>query len=326
MTKYFHHIQFETNVILSSLFQTITVISVLFTSLNCILELFFLVQITTFSFIIKRLSVISIQEEKKKCGNTIFATLNFFNFFLFLAYQISFYSDAVFFPYRIYIELFYRGYLLIVAVVLIGFGTYLLTLINSLAREGLRSTLNISGYLSSGGPRRERQIQEEPQRDIYYHTRSRQIKFLIYVFFIYSILQLLFSLFRCIIFNNDFSKTSIWVTKPITLRGLIIYNCFILCCYKSILVQYVSFYGIIRNEFIANKEESEKSRKNLLSGKDLKRYEKMFSEEVDSFLQKSTSESGSKEPLISDSRRDSKSSFGSIKPYEVIIEPSEDTI
>lgn len=277
LSHFYKKINFETNLILFSIFQIIILQLVVITSYEILIEFFNFFQIFVVTLIIRKFIIISKQNTNPLKKNGLFILLNTVNILFFGFYIMFLFKNNKDDCYSIILT--YILFYILVSIVLIIYSKTLLNLImkirNKENKSASQSTIESSNeklnQLVSNDDNLTNNSDDINQECIFYSMRKKQIKPLYTINIICSFLEfaLIFSLF--IIPLNNFEQTQFKII-PNSIIDIIIFYLYLFICLFNVSENYICFFWIIRNEFSTNSVRNGKIYQNrILDNKDIKR-------------------------------------------------------
>lgn len=314
MINYYRKFCFENRIILSCIIQSLIVLVNIMTSIAFVFEFYYLVQITTSSYIIKRFIKLSLNDNQNSRHINAFFMINFLNFFIFILIILTFFYSPIQ-NFREIFELVYRGYSFSIFVVLAVCGYKVYSIIVKDEDDNKKDIIKLSKNIDI--PKGRKKSWCTVKSDIpnsttlkYYGIREKQIKTYVITSLICSLIQSIYYYFRFFYLSEHFTKEKEnIIVKPSSLIGVIVYDIYVIFCFLSIFVYFLSFYWILRKEFedvseiISNNNYYAKlfSKSLSLSGEDIRMYSSIKSnQDIDKFFKK---------PDIERRRKITKSSF-----------------
>jgi len=277
LSHFYKKINFETNLILFSIFQIIILQLVVITSYEILIEFFNFFQIFVVTLIIRKFIIISKQNANPLKKNGLFILLNTVNIIFFGFYIMFLFNNNKEDCYSIILT--YILFYILVSIVLIIYSKTLLNLImkirnkeNKSASQSTIESLNEKlNQLISNDDNLTNNPDDINQECIFYSMRKKQIKPLYTINIICSFLEfaLIFSLL--IIPLNNFEQTQFKII-PNSIIDIIIFYLYLFICLFNVSENYICYFWIIRNEFSTNSVRNGKIYKNrILDNKDIKR-------------------------------------------------------
>lgn len=300
MINYYRKFCFENLIILSCVIQSLIVLVNIMTSIAFVFEFYYLVQITTSSYIIKRFIKLSLNDNHNNRHINAFFMINFFNFFIFILIILSFFYSPIQ-NFREIFELVYRGYSFSIFVMLAVCGCKVYSIIVKNEEDNKKDIIRLSKNIDT--PKGRKKSWSTVKSDIpnsttlkYYGIREKQIKTYVITSLICSLMQSIYYYFRFFYLSHHFTKErENIIVKPSSLVGVVIYDVYVFFCFLSIFVYFLSFYWILRkeyedvNEIINNNNYYTKlfSKSLSLSRDDIRMYSTIKSnQDIDKFFKK----------------------------------------
>ena len=257
MIKYYDKFNFEISLLLVSLFQIILIDMIIITPHDFLYEIFFLVQLFIISLIMRKFLLIV--NNNKFLGNLLFIIANIINIFIFTFYILSL-LEVFLSGIYLYIRFSSRIFYFITTV-------YLAILCRSLLKKIEKYGVNNESYdlllkksISSRGHKSEHFVVSFYSNELFFMIRKKQINPLYILNLACSFLQMLFILFKNFILTDYFKKIEYKLIS--TDEGYIIYYIYLLSYFLNIMINFICFYWIIRDQY---KDDSDRMTKNKKS-------------------------------------------------------------
>jgi hypothetical protein len=279
LSHFYKKINFETNLILFSIFQIIILQIVVITAYELLIEFFNFFQIFVVTLIIRKFIIISKQNSNPLKKNGLFILLNTVNILFFGFYIMFLFKNNKDDCYSIILT--YILFYILASIVLIIYSKTLLNLIMKIRNKEIKST---SQSIKESSNEKLNELISIPNDDIltnnsddinqeciFYSMRKKQIKPLYTINIICSFLEfsLIFSLI--IIPSNNLEQTQFKII-PNSIKDIIIFYLYLFICLFNVSENYICFFWIIRNEFSTNYARNGKnSQDRILDNKDIKR-------------------------------------------------------
>ena len=257
MIKYYDTFNFEISLLLIGIFQIILIDFIIITPHDFLFEIFFLIQLFIISLIIRKF--IKIINDNKFRENILFIIINVINLIIFTLYILSLFEQFLG-DINLYFRFSSRIFYFLITVNLFFLCRSLTKKLEKyeiknetfdifLRKSSLKSSIKSEHFTISFY-----------SQELFFLIRKKQITPLYILNFICSLLQLLFILFKNYIFTDDFIKKD-RKTLPQNNKGYIIYYIHLLTYFLNIMINYICFYWIIRDQYKDNSDEI-KSKKN----------------------------------------------------------------
>ena len=259
MTIFYKKLNFENSIILIAAIEIFILEFALTTSFDIFLQLFFFLQIFSISWLIKKFSnlIKDVMSIFKK--SILFILINIINLILIIVYIIYMVKAEE----NIYIiNLVFKIFYFITACLLGYICIFMNRLITKHKLENLENynnlfepyLLNVDnsdlGSLSSDG-NNENQKENNQKEEVFYNIKKKQNRCLFIINLLCSSLELIFTIIRFFVMNEDFLK-DIYRIVPLTFHSEILFYFFILICFINISVIFFSFYYFIRRQYSRN--------------------------------------------------------------------------
>ena len=279
LSYFYKKINFETNLILFSIFQILILQIVVITAYEILIEFFNFFQIFVVTLIIRKFIIISKQNSNPLKKNGLFILLNTVNILFFGFYIMFLFENNKDDCYSIILT--YILFYILVSIVLIIYSKTLLNLIMKIRIKEIKSTSQSTKESPNEKLNKLISISNDDilinnsddikQECIFYSMRKKQIKPLYTINIICSFLEfsLIFSLI--IIPSNNFEQTQFKII-PNSIKDIIIFYLYLFICLFNVSENYICFFWIIRNEFSTNyKRKGKNNQERILDNKDIKR-------------------------------------------------------
>ena len=248
MTVYYKgSTKFDNNLIFSQIIQSIILIFVAATFYDFIFEIFFLLQISTLSFIIRGFLITKPDKYDHKFNyflNFVIFMINLLNVLFFICNQLTIH-DSTQEQHKKYAELSYRIFHSLVVMLLTIVGIQILNFI-----EKKRQTLSLGKYLKDDQNKKSTTtVTVFSTTEVYDRKKEYQISILLWIIGLSSFVHLLYSISKNFILVDLFTYQE-KKTIPKNIWGVVLFNISIFFSFFSIFAVYIIFYFIVRNEFI----------------------------------------------------------------------------
>ena len=257
LTHFYKTLNFETNLLLLSIFQVIIIQLVIITLYEILITFFILIQILIISLIIRKFVILSKKPVQilKKNGHFLF--INTINISLFLLYIMFLFQNSRDNTYSIMLlhSLFY----LLSTIILTFYSISLVKLIKKYRDSKLKvKSESISESTKENSNSYSLAISLNDilnNNEIFYSMRKQQIKSLYSINIICAFLEFLLMLSILLFPYDNFKKSQFKIT-PNSLLGYIIFNIYLFTCLFNVSSNFLSFFWKIRMQY---KEEYNKN-------------------------------------------------------------------
>lgn len=267
MIKYYDKFNFEISLLLFNVFQIILIDIIIITPHDFLYELFFLIQPFIISLIIRKF--IKIVKNNILRENLIFIVVNIINIIIFTLYILSLleiFLSNIYLYIRFSSRIFY--FLLTVNLAILC-----RSLINKIEKCKINSEsydlLLKKSITENECKKSEHFVVSFYSNELFYMIRKKQITPLYILNLICSSIQLLFILFKNFILTDYFTKIEYKLIS--TNEGYIIYYIYLLTFFLNIMINFICFYWIIREQYKSNPKQSKRSKKKILDDDFIKR-------------------------------------------------------
>ena len=260
LLNYYEKINFETVLLLVSIIQIILLDIIIIIPHDLLFDFFFFLQICHISLIRKFIKLIK-QDSSQYKENLIFTIIILVNVFIFSLYLLSL-LDIFLNNIYLYIQSSIRIYYFLTAIFLTFLCRELIKKIKIYEKtnESYEIKLKSKDSLYSNTNNSNKVVLSFQNNEwMYFLMRERQIVPLYVLNLICSFIQMSFILSKQFILNDIFKKNEYRVIS-LTNKGYIIYYIYIFICFLNALVNYFSFYWIVRHQYNSNNDISKLNR------------------------------------------------------------------
>ena len=306
LAHYYKKINFETNLILFSIFQVIIIQLAIITSYEILISLFFLIQIFIITLIIRKFVILSKKPNQPYKKNGLFILLNTINMLLFLFYTMFLIKNSK--ENSFSIILLYSLFYFLSTVILTFYSNSLVQLIKKLKKSELQNSSNSIIQVS-----KEQNKEEENNNsmsitvlsfndifnnnEMFYSMRRKQIKPLYKINMICSLSEFLLMFSILLIpydnFNQDHYKIS-----PKSLLGYILLYLYLFICLFNVSANFFCFFWRIRKQYKEEINNNKNGTKKLIDNRYLRRetiiMEKEEPKQVNDFIE---NDNNKKDPI-----------------------------
>ena len=261
LLNYYEKINFETVLLLVSIIQIILIDIIIIIPHDLLFEFFFFLQICHISLIIRKFIKLIKQDSSQYKENLIFTIIILVNVFIFSLYLLSL-LDIFLNNIYLYIQSSIRIYYFLTAIFLTFLCRELIKKIKIYEKtnESYEIKLKSKDSLYSNTNNSNKVVLSFQNNEwMYFLMRERQIVPLYVLNLICSFIQMSFILSKQFILNDIFKKNEYRVIS-LTNKGYIIYYIYIFICFLNALVNYFSFYWIVRHQYNSNNDISKLNR------------------------------------------------------------------
>ena len=245
MIKYYDSFNFEMGLVLISIFQILLMDMIIIAPHDFLFELFFVTQLLVISLIIRKfLQIIKFEKIRE---NVIFIIINVISSAIFVFFMLSLFNVFLTDIY-IYIRLFTRFFYLLITV---NLAFLCRTLIKKLDKyEKKHETFDLflrKNTTRTSGAKSEHFIFSVYSQELFFLIRKKQVTPLYIVNLICSFIQMMFILLSSFVLSDIFYKKDYKLVSTDT--GYIIYYIYLLNYFLNIMVNFICFYWMIREQY-----------------------------------------------------------------------------
>ena len=257
MIKYYDKFNFEMSLLLFSIFQIILIDIIIITPHDFLYEIFFLSQLFIISLIIRKF--LKIVRNNKFRGNLIFIIVNIINIIIFTLYILSLleiFLSGIYLYIRFSSRIFYF-------LTTVNLAILCRSLIKKLEQYGINNEsydILLKKSISSECNNSEHFVVSFYSNELFFMIRKKQITPLYILNLICSFIQMIFILFKNFILTEYFKKIDYKLIS--TNEGYIIYYIYLLTYFLNIMINFICFYWIIRDQYKDDSERLAKGKKN----------------------------------------------------------------
>ena len=257
MIKYYDKFNFEMSLLLFSIFQIILIDIIIITPHDFLYEIFFLSQLFIISLIIRKF--LKIVRNNKLRGNLIFIIVNIINIIIFTLYILSLleiFLSGIYLYIRFSSRIFYF-------LTTVNLAILCRSLIKKLEQYGINNEsydILLKKSISSQCNNSEHFVVSFYSNELFFMIRKKQITPLYILNLICSFIQMIFILFKNFILTEYFKKIDYKLIS--TNEGYIIYYIYLLTYFLNIMINFICFYWIIRDQYKDDSERLAKGKKN----------------------------------------------------------------
>ena len=245
MIKYYDSFNFEMSLVLISIFQILLMDMIIIAPHDFLFELFFVTQLLVISLIIRKfLQIIKFEKIRE---NVIFIIINVISSAIFVFFMLSLFNVFLTDIY-IYIRLFTRFFYLLITV---NLAFLCRTLIKKLDKyEKKHETFDLflrKNTTRTSCAKSEHFIFSVYSQELFFLIRKKQVTPLYIVNLICSFIQMMFILLSSFVLSDIFYKKDYKLVSTDT--GYIIYYIYLLNYFLNIMVNFICFYWMIREQY-----------------------------------------------------------------------------
>ena len=274
MLKYYDKFNFEISLLVFTVFQIILVDFIIITPHDFLYEVFFLFQLFIISLIIRKF--LKITKKSKFRENLVFIIINIFNIIIFTFYILSL-LDIFLTKIYLYIRFTSRFFYFLTTV-------NLAILCRSLIKKLEKYEINNESYdlyykrsTSEFSNKSEHFIVSFYSTELFFMIRKKQITPLYMLNLFCSFIQMAFILFKNFILTEYFQKIEYKLIS--TNEGYIIYYIYLLTYFLNIMINFICFYWIIRDQYKEVDRRKKRRNKKFLDEEFIKREAIMSNQE-----------------------------------------------
>ena len=298
LTHYYKRINFETNLILFSIFQVIIIQLSIITSYEILISCFILIQIFIITLIIRKFVILSTKPKQPYRKNGLFIFLNTISMLLFLLYTMLLIKNNK--ENSFSIILLYSLFYFLSTVILTFYCNLLIQLIKKLKKKSeMESSSNslIQIY-------REHNKEEQNNNSIsitvlsfndifnnnemFYSMRRKQIKPLYKINMICALSEFLL-MFSILLIPYDNFKQDHYKIIPTSLLGYILFYLYLFICLFNVSANFFCFFWKIRIQYKEEISNNRNGQKKIIDNRYLKRetinMEKEEPKQVNDFIE-----------------------------------------
>ena len=245
MIKYYDSFNFEMSLVLISIFQILLMDMIIIAPHDFLFELFFVTQLLVISLIIRKfLQIIKFEKIRE---NVIFIIINVISSAIFVFFMLSLFNVFLTDIY-IYIRLFSRFFYLLITA---NLAFLCRTLIKKLDKyEKKNETFDLflrKNTTRTSCAKSEHFIFSVYSQELFFLIRKKQVTPLYIVNLICSFIQMMFILLSSFVLSDIFYKKDYKLVSTDT--GYIIYYIYLLNYFLNIMVNFICFYWMIREQY-----------------------------------------------------------------------------
>ena len=302
LVNFYGKINFETNLIIFSIFQIIVIQLIIITSYELLIVFFTLIQIFIITLIIRKFVIISNQPNQILKKNGLFIFLNTINLLLFIIYILLLGNNT---ENSYSIILFHTCFYAFSSIILAFYSNSLIKLIKKVKQSEFQSSLLTQPFSKPTNAEEEKKkstsqstfeedekkesnsqsTKEEEEKknnqnlkynsiiiksigditrknEIFFIMRKKQIKPLYKINIICSFLEFLIILSINLSSNENFKKKDEYKISPTLLYGYIEFYLYIIICLFNVSVNFFCFFWKIKNQYNNDKNDLKNKKDN----------------------------------------------------------------
>ena len=264
MIKYYDSFNFEMCLVLISIFQILLMDMIIITPHDFLFELFFVTQLFVISLIIRKFLKI-IKNEKIK-ENVIFIIINVINILIFVFFILSLFELFLTDIY-LYIRFSSRIFYFFITIYLAFLCRDLIKKLDKYEKKNETFDLFLrKNTTRTSGAKSEHFIFSVYSQELFFLIRKKQVTPLYIVNLICSFIQMMFILLGSFVLTNIFSKKDFKLISTDT--GYIIYYIYLLSYFINIMVNFICFYWMIREQYNQPDIKVQKNNENKILDED----------------------------------------------------------
>ena len=256
MIRFYDKFNFEISLLLISIFQILLIDFIIVTSHDFLYEIFFLIQLFIISLIIRKF--IKITKKSRYRQNLAFLIINIINITIFTFYMLSLLEIFLSGIY-LYIRFSSRIFYFLTTVKLSILCRSLIKLLEKHEINNESYDLYYKRTLSGITDKIEQDVVTFYSPELFFLIRKKQIIPLYILNLLCSFFQMLFILAKNFILDEHFDKIEYKLVS--TNEGYIIYYIYLLTYFLNIMINFICFYWIIRDQY-KNDLDIRKKRRN----------------------------------------------------------------
>ena len=244
MIKYYDKFNFEIYLLLFSIFQIILMDVIIIIPHDFLYEIFFLTQLFIISLIIRKF--LKITKKSKFRENFICIIINLFNIIIFTLYTLS--LSEVLFP-EIYLHIRFSSRIFYFLTT-VNLAILCHSLIKKLEKYEIRNEsydLELKKSISELSNKSEHFVVSFYSEELFFMIRKKQIIPLYVLNLACSFIQMIFIVLKNFVFEDYYIKINNKLIS--TTEGYIIYYIQLLAYFLDIMINYICFYWIIRDQY-----------------------------------------------------------------------------
>ena len=243
MIKYYDSFNFEMCLVIFSIFQILLMDMIIITPHDFLFELFFVTQLLVISLIIRKF--IKIIRNQKLKENVIFIIINVINLAIFVFFILSLF-DLFLTDTYLYIRFSSRIFYFLITVCLAFLCRSLIQKLEKYEKKSETFDLFLRKNTAKTS-KSEHFVFSVYSQELFFLIRKKQLTPLYIVNLLCSFIQMLFILLGTFVLTNMFFKKNNKIVSTDT--GYIIYYIYLLSYFLNIMVNFICFYWMIREQY-----------------------------------------------------------------------------
>ena len=243
MIKYYDSFNFEMCLVIFSIFQMLLMDMIIITPHDFLFELFFVTQLLVISLIIRKF--IKIIRNQKLKENVIFIIINVINLVIFVFFILSLF-DLFLTDIYLYIRFSSRIFYFLITVCLAFLCRSLIQKLEKYEKKSETFDLFLRKNTAKTS-KSEHFVFSVYSQELFFLIRKKQLTPLYIVNLLCSFIQMLFILLGTFVLTNMFFKKNNKIVSTNT--GYIIYYIYLLSYFLNIMVNFICFYWMIREQY-----------------------------------------------------------------------------
>ena len=263
MIKYYDKFNFEMCLLLFSIFQILLMDMIIITPHDFLFELFFVTQLFLVSLIIWKF--LKIIKSNKLRENIIIFLINIINILIFIFFVLSLFELFLADIY-LYIRFTSRIFYFLTTVNLAILCRALIKKLDKYETKNETFDLFLRKYNTKNSVKSEHFVFSFYSQELFFMVRKKQITPLYIVNLLCSFIQMIFIFLKSFILTDIFSKRDNKIVS--TDEGYIIYYIYLLSYFLNIIINFICFYWMIREQYNQSDIEINKKKDNKILDED----------------------------------------------------------
>ena len=263
MIKYYDKFNFEMCLLLFSIFQILLMDMIIITPHDFLFELFFVTQLFLVSLIIWKF--LKIIKSNKLRENIIIFLINIINILIFIFFVLSLFELFLADIY-LYIRFTSRIFYFLTTVNLAILCRALIKKLDKYETKNETFDLFLRKYNTKNSVKSEHFVFSFYSQELFFMVRKKQITPLYIVNLLCSFIQMIFIFLKSFILTDIFSKRDNKIVS--TDEGYIIYYIYLLSYFLNIMINFICFYWMIREQYNQSDIKINKKKDNKILDED----------------------------------------------------------
>ena len=263
MIKYYDKFNFEMCLLLFSIFQILLMDMIIITPHDFLFELFFVTQLFLVSLIIWKF--LKIIKSNKLRENIIIFLINIINILIFIFFVLSLFELFLADIY-LYIRFTSRIFYFLTTVNLAILCRALIKKLDKYETKNETFDLFLRKYNTKNSVKSEHFVFSFYSQELFFMVRKKQITPLYIVNLLCSFIQMIFIFLKSFILTDIFSKKDNKIVS--TDEGYIIYYIYLLSYFLNIMINFICFYWMIREQYNQSDIKINKKKDNKILDED----------------------------------------------------------